>query len=504
MIQPTGRGRPRKEKVRVEELRIMINKVVIRNFKSIRSLELDLMPGVNVLVGQNGSGKTNILEAIYFLYKSLIEAPSRVPYMSHAPEYWSGKDLIFNRDPSRHVELGFGLEEYTRSTGTNCKRWMKSTLEYRAMYSYEPARDTLVPIEHKYILNNNTIIILDSNKVVVEVQGELAKRLIKAKNIVEQLEKHGYKKTKRGESPALVLVKEAELAERPVLPLRPFILVTRALNRARRLALVEMVALRGGSGEVVNALVPVWAYEKCLGRARGHRVYPKRENESVNLFRGRATFPTIVHISLLIPDLISYFTLLKHPDIGAVSEPRRFEGRTRIDPRAKNLADVFLTLRGRKGGRLEILEDLISRGFLGYSIRVESSHGRVFLIAEEDGLELPPPNMPDGLIKLAAIGLALESFPSIMLIDEIENSMHAALLEIVFDALNSRDIPVLVATHSPLMIDLAGPDRIILVRRTGEGTVAERIPEPRRLSDVLEREGIVLSDYVIQSLTRGS
>ena len=503
MIQSAGRGRPRKEKVRVDELRIFINRILIKNFKSIRNLELDLMPGINVLVGQNGSGKTNILEAVYFLYKSLIEAPSRVPYMSHAPEYWSGKDLIFNRDSSKHVELGFDLEEYTRSTGINCKKWMKSTLEYRATYSYDPTRDTLVPIEHRYILNKNTTIILDSNRIVVEVRGDLAKRLARARNITEQLEKHGYKKIMKGESPALVLVKKAELAEHPVLPLRPFILVTRTLNRARRLALVEMVALRGGSGEVVNALVPVWAYERCLGRARGHRVYPKREHESVNVFRGRETFPTIVHMSLLIPDLISYFILLKHPDIGAVSEPRRFEGRTKIDPRAKNLADVFLTLRGRKGGRLEILEDLISRGFPGYSIRVESSHGRVFLVAEEEGLELPPPNMPDGLIKLAAIGLALESLPSIMLIDEIENSMHAALLEVVFDVLNSRDIPVLVATHSPLIIDLAGPDRIILIRRTGEGTIAEKIPDPRRLSDMLEREGIVLSDYVIQSLTRG-
>ena len=504
MVQAAGRGRPRKEEVRVDELRILINRVIIRNFKSIRSLDLELLPGVNVLVGQNGSGKTNILEAIYFLYKSLIEAPSRVPYMSHAPEYWSGKDLIFNRDPSRQVELGFGLEEYARSTGTNCKRWMKSTLEYRALYGYDPVRDTIVPTEHSYILNNDTIIKINNNNIIIEVRGELARRLARAKNIFAQLERRGYKKMRRGDDITLVLTKEMELAERPVLPLRHSIIVTRALNKARRIAIVEIVALRGGSGEAIKALIPVWAYEKCLGNARGYRVYPSGDRESVSVFHGRATFPTIVHMGLLIPEIISYFVLLKHPDIGAVSEPRRFEGKTRIDPRAKNMADVFLTLRGRKGGRLEILEDLISRGFPGYSIRVESSHGRVFLVAEENGLDLPPPNMPDGLIKLVAIGLALESSPSLMLIDEIENSMHAVLLEVVFDALNSRDIPVLVATHSPLVIDLAGPERIILVRRTGDGTVAEKIPEPRRLSEVLESEGIVLSDYVIQSLTRGA
>lgn len=44
----------------------MINKIHIRNFKSITHLEMDLGQ-VNVLIGANGSGKSNILEAIGML-----------------------------------------------------------------------------------------------------------------------------------------------------------------------------------------------------------------------------------------------------------------------------------------------------------------------------------------------------------------------------------------------------------------------------------------------------
>lgn len=39
-------------------------RVVIRNFKSIRDMEIEFAPGVNLLIGDNGVGKTSILEAM--------------------------------------------------------------------------------------------------------------------------------------------------------------------------------------------------------------------------------------------------------------------------------------------------------------------------------------------------------------------------------------------------------------------------------------------------------
>lgn len=39
----------------------------ILNFKSIESADLDFLPGINCFVGDNGAGKTNLLDAIYYL-----------------------------------------------------------------------------------------------------------------------------------------------------------------------------------------------------------------------------------------------------------------------------------------------------------------------------------------------------------------------------------------------------------------------------------------------------
>lgn len=43
-----------------------IKSLALRNFRSYESLELDLSPGINLLVGENAQGKTNILESVFY------------------------------------------------------------------------------------------------------------------------------------------------------------------------------------------------------------------------------------------------------------------------------------------------------------------------------------------------------------------------------------------------------------------------------------------------------
>ena len=44
-----------------------INKLELTNFRSYPSLDLELDPGVTTFIGDNGSGKTNIAEALIYL-----------------------------------------------------------------------------------------------------------------------------------------------------------------------------------------------------------------------------------------------------------------------------------------------------------------------------------------------------------------------------------------------------------------------------------------------------
>lgn len=97
---------------------------------------------------------------------------------------------------------------------------------------------------------------------------------------------------------------------------------------------------------------------------------------------------------------------------------------------------------------------------------------------------------------------AIELNPTILLIDELENSMHARMLEYVIDELNTLDIPVLIATHSPVVVDLVGPERVIIVdKRPVTRTVIEKIEDPEKLSKKLKELGVALSDYIFLSKT---
>jgi DNA replication and repair protein RecF len=44
-----------------------LSSLQIRNFRNLKETQLQFNPGVNIFLGQNGQGKTNLLEAIYFL-----------------------------------------------------------------------------------------------------------------------------------------------------------------------------------------------------------------------------------------------------------------------------------------------------------------------------------------------------------------------------------------------------------------------------------------------------
>ena len=46
---------------------MILNKISIINYKNIRETTLTLSPKMNCLIGFNGAGKTNFLDAIYYL-----------------------------------------------------------------------------------------------------------------------------------------------------------------------------------------------------------------------------------------------------------------------------------------------------------------------------------------------------------------------------------------------------------------------------------------------------
>ena len=46
---------------------MILEKLSLINYKNIQTATLELSPKINCFIGQNGVGKTNVLDAIYYL-----------------------------------------------------------------------------------------------------------------------------------------------------------------------------------------------------------------------------------------------------------------------------------------------------------------------------------------------------------------------------------------------------------------------------------------------------
>jgi DNA replication and repair protein RecF len=61
---------------------VRVKKLALTNFRSYKSLELELDPGPTTFIGNNGSGKTNIVESlIYLAYLSSHRVSQNLPLL---------------------------------------------------------------------------------------------------------------------------------------------------------------------------------------------------------------------------------------------------------------------------------------------------------------------------------------------------------------------------------------------------------------------------------------
>ena len=102
----------------------MLRRLRLQHFRNYTDQELCFSPGVNALLGRNGQGKTNVLEAIYYL--ALLRS-FRTPNLDYLTEYGSGSFSIFGevQDSNGTVRLGV-------SNGAERKLVVEGTPVHRA------------------------------------------------------------------------------------------------------------------------------------------------------------------------------------------------------------------------------------------------------------------------------------------------------------------------------------------------------------------------------------
>jgi predicted ATPase len=142
------------------------------------------------------------------------------------------------------------------------------------------------------------------------------------------------------------------------------------------------------------------------------------------------------------------------------------------------------------------MEDLFPNWQLGFRV---TEDGNILLQIKEINpgsgtLTLLPPSIPDGLFKLLLIMTAIEMHPSILLIDEIENSLHDSIIQYVMDSLRESGVTTIVTTHSSMVVDRSELNELRIIEKIDGESIIKSISKPVQMKKKLLELGITPSD----------
>lgn len=108
---------------------VYLQKAILKDYRTIKKLEVEFLPGLNVIIGKNGTGKTNLMEYLYralnfsnkrYLLNGVLvltktssqEAPLNISHKSHFRNN-AGNDIEeFSLDYNASVEITVGEERF--------------------------------------------------------------------------------------------------------------------------------------------------------------------------------------------------------------------------------------------------------------------------------------------------------------------------------------------------------------------------------------------------------
>ncbi len=114
---------------------MFFKKLVLRNFRNYDNLEIHLKPGVNILVGNNGHGKTNLIEALHLLVNGQSFRPGQ-------------QEIWLKKTEHRICEAAF-LKVEVDSDGLQNEIMMKVTPAHRMLY-VDGKRTTGIDLQSKF------------------------------------------------------------------------------------------------------------------------------------------------------------------------------------------------------------------------------------------------------------------------------------------------------------------------------------------------------------------
>lgn len=428
-----------------------LKKVFIKNFKSLHDCEIDIGK-MNVVVGANASGKSNLIEAFRLLKKIYVDKDS-FPFL----EWWGYNNVVWQRMEEVPIIIGllFDIEGYdvyfeTNFTGTEGKfQILREVLDIRGYLKFEK-KGEWIAVKH-YAKFIDTVIEKPQN-YNLSSEGKLIISKHKDDLIKEA-------KIKWGASPNLFdLIQELK-------DFNTYINIDK--KNAAKISYEKIDYL-----EIFTPVVVVRRYKE-------KEYYEKMYDVSSRI------------ILLTLEKLLILYPL----NVRSMKTPQPFRREETIKEDGTNIASVYHTIYLNEGKIPEEIYNPLSMVFPKIDVRPYlTDDGRVMIKFYEDGFDLLPPNTSDGIYKILTLLIAIYLKPPLLIIDEIENSLHPSTLELILDTIKIGDTQAIITTHSPVVVDMTELNNLILVEKEQGESKFKRIKDPDKIREFLIEKGITFSE----------
>jgi predicted ATPase len=431
----------------------MLKKIEIKNFKSLKDCSIELMD-FNVVIGTNASGKTNFVE-LFKLLRKIYADREPFPFL----DWWGYDNVVW----AKKEELPITVKLFFESDGYN--------------YSFETI---FTGVGGKFQILKEALEI--EGILMLEIEGEWQRVRHDAKFLEDAWEKIQGMDESNSSLQELLEKSKEDLLEQSVKvdkKTTPYCvfdgLGSLSFSFYKNLALVEPKFKR----QVQQ--YPLFILEPSIGEGF--------EMEPFSLFANWE-----------IQEFIKNITILKGLDIRKMKEPYKQRREFLISEDGNNICNILYNLFLKENKIPDRVDSLLSYIFPDTSLRFElTQDGRILMkvferYASGRFLEVTAPGISDGFYKALTIFTALESEPSLLVVDEVENSLHAKALELLIDELKMSECMTILTTHSPMVVDIVEPKDLILVEKGDEGTVFRRTGKPEEVRKELSERGITLSE----------
>lgn len=234
----------------------------------------------------------------------------------------------------------------------------------------------------------------------------------------------------------------------------------------------EIYIRRGREVQLFGKQIPLWADEDDMTVLAGIFLFP-------GLMRSELMRSFPMRLQNLQKWMVNAWPEFLRPHPFAIrlggrkwEEPRHH----RIYPNARNLALVMDRFqRDHPEAYRRWLEEMriLANAPLEFKVHVDEVTGIHRIAMRWDGLWVSPSGITDGWLRFMALSLPAydpKNEGRIFFIEEIENGLSPDAIEMLFRIMEETpEMQWLVTSHHPLLVRLAGPERLLIFSRDKEG-----------------------------------